>query len=334
MSDMDFVLGSQLEMKGRQRSRGWQYNGSDSRDFTREQVERLIRYFRANDYPHLVTAAEIFLRTCGREGYVSAINTWDGQILTWGVGFAHGKINRSLWPRLSEEVRNELHFMAPERFGPPGVRVDQAIRTDTEALASLIYVAETDPFRESVFRAMFSTFINGTLGIELQGIAHGERYVLDNPSLVYFASRLAHWLPAGYQMGRDLPRTVRLAQMTGSARPADGTKFIAASIRVFTENFLRGRFGEDRDGSRRVLSESIGDRFNMIAKWQNRMAQFIRQDHPFEITPRVRELVPGFSRPEPPFFEIHSDWRSIPQGRLILSERTGGRTSYIDVGPR
>lgn len=333
MADMTFVLGSQLQMKGRRVGRGWQYMGTDSRDYTLEQTGRLISFFQRSDYPHLVTAADIFQRTCAREGYISAINTWDGQILTWGVGFAYGKINRSIWPRLSEEVRNELQFMAPGRFGPDGVRVDQSVRTDAEALASLIYIAETDPFRYSVFKAMFSSFIYGTLGIQTDEVAQGQRYILDNPSLVYFASRLAHWLPAGYQMRRDLPRTVMLAQMARASREQDGTQFIAASIRVFAENFLRYRFGDTREGNRRVLAEEIGDRFNMIRKWQNRMRQFTRQDHAFQITPRVTALVPSFRFVQTPFFEVYTDWRDIPPNHLILSEPIEGRNCYIDVGP-
>jgi hypothetical protein len=151
-------------MKGRQRPLGWQYGGEGSRAFTTESANRLIAYFTQNDYPNLATAAQIFLRTCGREGYISSINTWDGQILTWGVGFAYGKINRSLWPMLDDVVRQELRFLVPRRFGTNGIRVDQAIRRDTETLASLIYVSENAPFQSSIFKAMFQGFTYGTLG--------------------------------------------------------------------------------------------------------------------------------------------------------------------------
>lgn len=335
---MTFVLGEQLQMKGRRRGPGWQYMGEDSRAFTLEQVDKLVDFFERNDYSNMITAAQTFRRTCYREGFISAINTWDRQILTWGVGFAHGTINEALWPRLSTEVKHELQFMAPDRFGENGVlrvsNADQSVRTDEAALTSLIHVAETEPFRESVFRAMFAVFTQGTLGIRLSNIQAGQRYALNNPSLVYFASRLAHWLPSGYQMRRDLPRTIQLAEMTTGSREARGTQFIAASLRVFSENFLR-RYGVEREGGRHVLRESIGDNFNMVHKWQNRMAQYVRQDHPFQITPRVRVLVPSFTHANLPFFQIHSDWRQIPAGRLILSERlNNNRVSYIDVGPR
>jgi hypothetical protein len=176
-----------------------------------------------------------------------------------------------------------------------------------------------------------------TLGIDIENLSPGRSYVVNMPSLVYFASRLAHWLPAGYRMQRDLPRTEQLALMSGGNRgnrSIDATQFVAASIRVFAENFLRNnRFGETRVGNRRVLKEEIGNRFNMIAKWQNRMNQFIRQDIAFTITPTVTRLVPSFTRAMMPFFDIRDDWRSIPEGHLILSEKKGTENFYIDIGP-
>jgi hypothetical protein len=158
MTDMIFHLAEQLPLKGRERGRGWIYGGGDSREFTRENTQRLISYFAADDYPNLVTAANTFLRTCSREGMISSINTWDGQTLTWGVGFAYGAINRVLFPMLSNEVKNELIRLVPSRFSESGINVDQSIRKDRDTLASLIYVSETDPFRDSVFRAMFKGF--------------------------------------------------------------------------------------------------------------------------------------------------------------------------------
>ena len=323
-------------MKGRRRGRGWQYGGGDSRAYTRRMTQRLIDYFGRQNYPELRTAAETFLRTCGREGHISAINTWDGQILTWGVGFAYGKINRRLWREISGETRRELIRRAPHRCGSRGIQVDASIRTDTRLLEALIYVAENDPFRESVFRAMFKCFMEGTLGIDIDHPARGRHYTLEDSSLVYFASRLAHWLPAGYRMDRDLPVTQRLAAMSDSASVStNATQFVAASIHVFADRFTRSsRFASTRAGNRRVLRETIGDRFNMIAKWQNRMRQFVRQDTAFTITPTVRRLVPAFQHAASPFFEIHRDWRDIPEGRLILSERRNGRDLYIDAGPR
>jgi hypothetical protein len=272
-------------------------------------------------------AWNVYLRTCGREGWISAINTWDNQILTWGTGFAYRAVNRHIWPRI-DETRSYLARLLPRRFSSSdGIRVDDEIRGDVPALEALIYVSEHDPYRLEILRAQFRTFCVSTLGIRPDHVEQSSQYISGDPDLIYFASRVAHWLPAWFRIPEDLERVLTISGGT-NCNPAI---FVAATMRVFSEKCV-AHSGTHRVGGRLVLRESVGDRFNMIAKWANRISQFYQQRTNREnlrVDARVREIMPCLRAFEPPIFNVVRAVSQLPERALALSE--GER--YVDCGP-
>lgn len=333
MVDMTFSLVEQLPMKGRSRGEGWYYSGEDMVPYFRRTIRSVKEWARGHRRPRLASAAEIFRRTAmEREGLPSAINTYDNRRITWGVGFAGGTINRAVWPRLSEEVRRELIRLSPRIDGSGVDHRHPGIRTHRPTIKALIHVSEFEPFRDSVFKAQFAAFVEHSLGVT--DLENAEQLSGDQDRS-YFGSRLAHWLPAGFRMPRDLARSVKLARRNAPAWGVDDAVFLAATLKVFTANLLDGaRYAEARPGGGRVLKEEYGGKWNMIRKWQNRMREFA--DGKLRISPGVSRIVPSFTKPAMPFFEVTTDLSTIPSGHHVLcepgAEGEEDVVTYIDVG--
>lgn len=315
---------------GRRRRRGWEYGGGNSRQFMTMKLNSAAAYFEDNNYPELATAARTFLATSEREGRISAINTWDAMVLTWGVGFTYVNINRHIWPHLNDAVKSYLITAAPHYFTSIGIQIGdrRAIRTDTSALSALVYVAENDPFRENVLMAQLYGFMTGTMGIVPADVQTGRRYFVENPDLVYWFAQLRHYSPAGFDTQRDGREALQIA---GGSNIENYSAIMAASVKIMTRNLLRSRNFRIEENGRYILNPEQAIIPNYIERWNKRLNSFNQQrnnEHGFLPT-QTSSITPCFNSSIRPFLTpTGQSLDSIPLGHMTV--RNGNH--YFDLG--
>ncbi len=308
--------------------RGYAYMGDRIRGDARQLVsqERDNYRGREGDYEAYALGCEAFLRTMGREGSPSAINTWDGQILTWGAGFAHGGFLEPLWNNLDERVKARLQSMVPDRFTAAGIVVDDDIRTEIPALQALIAVSETPPFAQLVWRAQLRTFLVENIGLPSRERA-GITLPTQNADYIYLASLIRHGMSGTWDVRRDLQRALDLA----GENPTD-TVFLAACMQIQAQNTLyHRRIRSEDDAQRRRIQR---DAYWMIGKWRNWIGLWGRR-HPIAVDADSRRLMPCFQSSGSPYLVREEDIARMPANHMIFVERSGREPSghyYYDMG--
>jgi hypothetical protein len=301
---------------GNRSGRGYRYLGTPTRGRTRAGLTRVAAYFRERDLEDYAVGTETFLRTMSREGYPSAINTWDGMVFTWGTGFAARGLLGALWEALDPAVIAALQALAPDRVSESGVRVTASIRTEVDTLNAFVQVTEGEHFT-SILRSMLRTFLVHTMGLPEEPIAGSHLPISDDDQL-YMSTRLSHHRPGLWNFGTDTNRAVAL---TGGVNPPDDTEYLAACIRVKTANAIR-RGGGACPGGRRIQRKWTDE----IFKWRDRrIPQWTRgsaghDQHQVVITDRTLHLCPALTSSSAPYFTHVTTLEEIPENHLVAVE--------------
>lgn len=309
---------------GARRNRGWAYNGSGSAAHAERKTRQVAALFRQAGYEDHATGAELFLATgSGREGYPSAINTWDSKTLTWGTGFAAGGMLEPLWAELPTEVKAVLESRAPNRFSSSGIRIDPSVRRDEQALAALVHVAESPQYADQVYRAQLKVFLTHTLGLSWSAAPGTRTLPTREAEYLYLGARLRHAAPAFWDFREDTQRALRMAGGDTDREPAPWD-FAAACVRVWAENMQgRGRF-ETEDGRLVAKLDRPVEKEN-VEKWRRRLLQFSERMTP-ESHGQAAQLVPALSSTTYPFFHGVRRLNDIDAGHLVFVEEVGSGT--------
>lgn len=163
---------------------------------------------------------EIIYKELMSEGSWSSINTYDGEIFTWGRGFAAtgqlGQVFKELFkinPKYQEMFRNvgidfvdnrlrvldnagKLHI---DKSKKKGMDASEAIRADTQLQSFFIELAEKKDFRDDVAKAQYR--------VVMKNAGKWPDYIADkaknayadswNKDSIEMIAHLSHWIPAG-----------------------------------------------------------------------------------------------------------------------------------------
>jgi hypothetical protein len=343
-------FGAYFTARGRPHRSGYMYGGEGSEAYTQQEMRGLIDLYTTQGRSEMAMAAQVFLNLCPMEGWTSAINTYDNQVLTWGTGFGgHGQLPH-LYARLDRDVKSFLVANAPERFSLSGVNLSQALRRDTNALGVLVYAAENDPYRELVLWAQFQTFLARTMSFS--GLGRGpEIPTTDMPNLT-LAVHLSHWLPAFFRYPTDLRRAMQLAGVGavagqaaageheggggGVPQPAQapgGTEsplLAATLLRVFISRMVNhAQWGEPVGQGRGVRLVKV-HKFDPIGHFCNNLRHLFRS---FPASPEVTAVLPALTGGSGFFQAV--PLVSIPSGHMIIPAMPtqGTPTQGYDFGP-
>ncbi|HEV8323880.1 MAG TPA: hypothetical protein VG389_19845 [Myxococcota bacterium] len=214
------VVAALTEVRRAGESKGHVYMGDDSahKAFVREYLESKAGAASGVD----VKKIRAFLAFQGREGGSSAINSWDGQVVTWGTGFGGGGGLGAVMGRAtaaSPALVQLFHDCGFRYSGSGGdnhfdvvdldakkvvsggkdtalkiVRGRQSTRPPTyklELLYMLIKAAQDPATREAVVQAQLDTFTAPTGSASFGGAS-----AIQTQALFNFVTHLKHWLPA------------------------------------------------------------------------------------------------------------------------------------------
>jgi hypothetical protein len=311
---------------------GYRYGGERSRSYVIERVNRAIEHFEQDGYSQLALACKVFLRLAPMEGWLSAINTWDSQVFTWGAGFAHrGQLN-TMWRSLDNSVKAYLasHPYAKHHF-PGNLNITDAIRSDIETLNAIVYVSEHDPYREHVLRAQLKTFFMRTMGIP-QYVIPSEQYPIADVSILSLAAHLRHWLPAFFQMPNDLRRAVALAGSV-SDQPQKLAAIAAAIISIHSQRMLnQSGWAYDGPEGRQLLDERKARNFKVILRYRRNLRKLLDTNRmPLTLSSFVTDLIPSFQLGDEPFFTNDTDLMNVPPNHYVMVDEHG---RYYNFGSR
>jgi hypothetical protein len=168
-----------------------------------------------------------FAALLGREGSTASLNTYDNQIITWGVGFgARAGLMPAVMERLEREGPRAVGYLRRagfrylggqewEVFDSAGKLVRgrdaalKAARDVPEVMAALVHVARDPDTRDGVLRAQLETFLAHAGNVDGIGEAATQ-------ALVNFQAHLRHWAP-GYANGA---LAWAAAQVPGAPHPS------------------------------------------------------------------------------------------------------------------
>jgi hypothetical protein len=255
-----------------------------------------------------------------REGWPSAINTYDDQKLTWGAGFA-GEALRRLWEALDDSVKSALRQRAPNRITSAGIAVDDGIRRDETTLAALVEVSESPEHFPRVFEAMLWTFLVHTVGLG-RPPGGGGASPTRNPDYLYLSTRLKHARAALWDVARDTPRALERAR-TAAGRDPEPTDYLAACLRIQYENFLyhpvQRHWQAEGPGGRRMQVALFGE----MTKWRTRrikqwnLGQAGHDRHAIVISKRSRALCPALTTASEPYLHAVRTIEEIPANHVV-----------------
>ena len=313
---------------GSRAGRGYRYGGGRSAGYTRAAITRAIGNFERDNHTQLADACRVFLELAPMEGWISAINTWDSQIFTWGAGFAQGGMLSTLWRNLDSSVKSYLgsHAQARTYFAGGSLNISEAIRTDTGALDAVVHVSENDPYRTHVLRAQLRTFMERTMGVANRP-TRGTNFATRDVRVLSLAAHLRHWTPALFDMPGDLTAAVGVAG-GGPGKTADPVAIAAAVIRSHAQHMLTsGRFGENRPGRRRVLKASMARSWNPVMRYERNLQRLFPS---LALPSEATTILPAFQNSSSPFFNGSNRLTELPESHYIMKK---GAT-YYDFGPR
>ena len=288
------------------------YSGGNSASYMRDELNQIATRMRDEEnLPALAQAAELLLDLAPLEGWLSAINTWDSKVLTWGPGFAHNGGLDLVWENLDSSVKSFFGHSTQDYFSGSNISVgsNEEIRTDAVALSELVYVAEHDPYRHHVLRAMYVSFLDENLGVtevpeegeELPGGSLRNARVL--------AVRLQHWLPAFMDVSGDLTDVAKEYDDENDAAEGDEGEVSAAEVKAAAELMVRfgrrfldnDRFGRDREGGGRIQKEEAFG-YKAVQKFNRALDRFYGT---FDLPSAANNTFPAFTRGSSPYFEYH-----------------------------
>jgi hypothetical protein len=325
---------------------GYAYMGRPSADFTRATVRELIAWAERDDggFPDLAIGARAYLAACQREGWPSAINTYDNMTLTWGTGFAAPAVFNQVYGRLDAGTQAALSARMDRGPGSGGVTLPLAaplpasLRSNVRLLEALIRVAEDPDTQADVLRAQVETFLVHTMGIQLAGgglrfdeagllrpsaeQAAGQRYpgvpegvpAALAAGYLLLGSRLAH-AASGFQMPDEVARALALS---GDRRDGAGT--VAAFMKRFTAIFMRSsRYSQTVSGGQWRRS---GNGQLSAKKWNSRLNEYGDNAAPHRLVPssRSQELIPALTGSSAPYLTGHDSIQSIPSGHWVVED--------------
>lgn len=313
---------------GSRSGRGYRYGGGRSAGYTRTEVNRAIANFERDNLPQLADACRVFLELAPMEGWISAINTWDSQVFTWGAGFAYGGMLNTMWAYLDGSVKSYLASHAARHFPGGRLNITDAIRTDTAALDAVVHVSENDPFRAHVLRAQLRTFMERTMGVS-RTPTRGENFATRDTRALSLAAHLRHWTPSFFDMPGDLnSATVIAGGGAGAGATVDPVAIAAAVIQIHAHHMLdSGRFGENRPGRRRVLKASKASSWNPVMRYERNLGRLFTS---MTLPSTVSTILPAFQTSVSPYFLGKDRLADLPENHYIMKK---GRT-YYDFGPR
>lgn len=313
---------------GGRAGRGYRYGGGRSSGYTRTTVNRAIANFERDNFPQLADACRVFLELSPMEGWMSAINTWDSQIFTWGAGFAHGGMLNTMWRYLDSSVKSYLASHAARHFPGGRLNITDAIRTDTAALDAVVYVSENDPYRSHVLRAQLRTFMERTMGVS-RTPTRGENFATRDTRVLSLAAHLTHWTPAFFDMPTDLNAAVVVAGGgAGVGATVDPIAIAAAVIRSHAQRMLSsGRFGENRPGRRRTLKAGKARSWNPVMRYQRNLQRLFPT---MSLPSMATTILPAFQSGSSPYFTGSTRLADVPENHYVMKK---GRT-YYDFGAR
>lgn len=314
-----------------ERDRGYQYGGGRSQEFMTRRVNQEAERFTRENFPQKATACRVFLNLAPMEGFLSAINTWDGMTFTWGAGFAYNGMLGSMWRFLDSSVKSYLASdpHAGRYFTQAAMNITNEIRMDADALNAVVYVSENDPYREFVFQAQLQTFLQRTMGVPANA-PQGENFAIRDIPTLSLAAHLEHWLPAFFNMPGDLDAALALSGGTRE-QVTDPAAAAIALTRIHASRMLdHNNWGRDDPDRRRVLKDNKNG-FKVISHYSSNLRKlFDTRRAPLEVTSQAVGLVPSFQRGSDPFFTSTNRLDEIPAGHYVLRE--GNR--FYDFGAR
>jgi hypothetical protein len=308
---------------------GYRYGGGGSAAYTRTEVTRAIASFERDNRPQLADACRVFLELAPMEGWISAINTWDRQIFTWGAGFAHGGMLNVMWRYLDRSVKSYLASNAQRHFPGGRLNISNAIRTDTAALDAVVHVSENDPFRAHVLRAQLRTFMEHTMGVSPTP-APGENFQTRDTRVLSLAAHLRHWTPGFFDMPDDLNAAISAAGGVGAGEGATAEPLAIAAgvIRTHAQKMLRtSRFGQNGPRRRRVLKADKARDWNPVMRYQRNLDNLFAAG---SLPAMATTVLPAFQSGSSPYFVGVTRLLDLPENHYIMRK---GRT-YYDFGPR
>ncbi len=323
------ACGANFERRARREGPGFKYGGGGSRSFCETQLREAIRRFNDDGRRDLARATELFLSLMPLEGYISAVNTWDSQVITWGTGFAAGGMLPVLYRHLHPSVKSYLAGASPRHFSG-GIHASEALRTDTHALWALVHASERDPYREHVLRAQLRTFLTQTAGVTAGGVVPSVVSSVEVP-VNTLALHLSHWLPSFFQYPQDMETAMRLAG-PGVAAEADAGKKasvrVAAVLRVFAHNMLHRGWGRrDRRRSLVILGDSYL-RFDPMARFRLNLRAIFGT---VNLSPQATAIVPAFTSGSWRYFQS-TPMARMPDNRLVMVQRGRRASIWYDFG--
>jgi hypothetical protein len=329
-------------------SRGYVYGGRRAADFTRAAAGEFRDWAEAGDaYPDLGLGVRAFLAACPREGWPSAINTWDNMTLTWGTGFAAPAVFNQVYNRLGAETQSALTALIGGSVTLPlAAPLSPSLRTDARLLTALVHVAEAPETRLDVLRAQIETFLTHTMGIAVAGGLRvedgrirpseaqptGQRYPglpagvppeLANAYLL-LGARLAH-AGSAFNMPDEMGRAIALS---GDAEDVAGT--VAAFMKRFTRIFMRNpNLSQPVPAGAPRWRRSSNGQIN-ARKWNSRLTEFRSNSGPHQIAPSSvsSRLIPALTNSSAPYLTSHATITAIPDGHWVVED--GGR--FYDFG--
>jgi hypothetical protein len=315
---------------------GCRYSGGGSEAYVGANMPAIIARYNSAGDTRRADGAEVFLMLTQQEGFISAINTWDNQIFTWGVGFGGSIMVNKIWRKLHPAAKAAITAGAGRYFRPGGVTLTNDIRRDYSALRTIVRVSEHPVFAKYVLDAQLQVFLEETMGIPAASPASG-RFPTRDTRVLAMAAHLSHWTPHFFEIPADLNQAFADAGGTATHSPP-AEVFAAAVIRIHLEKMIRtGDFGVNvprrhrsynlnqnpARRTRRQLGYYPLRRYNI-----NYEHYFVRLTNP----PAAQSIVPALGNPTRSYF-VPQYIGSIPPGHLLIPSM-GYRHHYYDFGPR
>jgi TolA-binding protein len=288
-----------VNFRGRRQGPGYFYAGQSAGQATIPEATR----------PDIAAAYQVFRRLLPLEGNISAINTWDGMVFTWGAGFAASRA-QGIYQGLGAETRAFLQSNAPYRFTGSGIVINEDIRLDRHALGLISYVGENEPYQSDVLRTQFRDFLVHTYQYNRAGVAPAVSNAPEN--ITVLAAHMNHWLPGFFEFPTELNRAVSLG-----GQGASETLLAAIIFKILTHNMLHARrFGRvDERGRRRLIRTGL----DPINHFKNNLNQIWRRSHIDASDTAIQGYIPAFTSSSSPYFQGGA-LDTMPDGNLILED--------------
>lgn len=318
-----------FESRARQKGKGW-HSGGGLSTWCDGVLKNASAHFEKTGRPDLARGTEVFRRLLPLEGTISAVNTWDSQLFTWGAGFAHGGMLPYFYRALDPAVKGFLSSNAPGRFTPTGVtNMNECMRKDTHALGVVVRASEHPSYKRSVLRAQLRTFLVKTVGFPTSG-GPGPRILSEAGVKVNTLSvHLSHWLPKVFVYPTDLETAMSAA---GGAK-VDPSLQVAAVFRVFVDNLIHRGFGRCLPKRGYCELSKQGLKYDPIGHFRRNLRKIFGT---FKLDPVATQMLPSFTSGSSGYFstrnrlKVQGEMAASPGMRMLV--QTGRPATCFDFG--